>query len=83
MPRKVNIVMRNEKSNGSTSPQPQDARGTSAAPAARPPQASASRRLRHDAGVFVLMLAAGAAAVAVDLNLYRALESKVRLCLPR
>jgi hypothetical protein len=41
------------------------------------------RRLGQDAGALVLMLAAVVAAVAVDVNLYSALESRIHLCLPR
>jgi hypothetical protein len=81
--RKVNTVMRSEEANEPRPPQPQDDRRASPVRPGRPAQVLPSRRLRHDAGVFVLMLAAGAAAVAVDVNLYSTLESKVRLCLPR
>jgi hypothetical protein len=81
--RKVNPVMPSDNSNGPR-PAQTPGEGCAAQPlTARPAPAGLRQRLFHDASVFLLILAAGSAAVAVDLSLYSTLESKLHLCLPR
>jgi len=81
--RKVNPVMPSDNSNGRKPAQIQGDRGAAQPLTARPAPPGLRHRLFHDASVFLLMLAAGSAAVAVDLSLYSTLESKLHLCLPR
>jgi hypothetical protein len=83
LPRKVTPVMPSDNSNGPKPAQSLGDGGAAHAPAGGPAPARPRQRLFHDASVFLLMLAAGSAAVAVDLSLYSTLESKLHLCLPR
>jgi hypothetical protein len=79
----VNPVMHDEGTNASNPPQLHD--GGGATPARPGPSAAvpAHRRFHHDVLVFAVMLAAAAAAIGVDLNLYSTLESRIHMCLPR
>ncbi len=81
--RKVNSVIPSDNFNGPKPAQSLGDGGAAHALPARPAPAGFRQRLLHDASVFLLMLAAGTAAVAVDLSLYSTLESKLHLCLPR